>query len=63
MELAAGVAQGLKPGPVNQKVAGSILSQATCLDCGPGPWLGVCERQPNNVALPLFLSPFPLSKK
>ena len=27
--------------------------------CGPAPWLGVCERQPVNVFLPLVLPPFP----
>ena len=28
-----------------------LLSQGTCLDCGPGPQLGVCERQLINVSL------------
>ena len=32
--------------------------------CGPGPQLGVCEMQPINVSLPLFLPPsLPLSIK
>ena len=31
--------------PINQKVPGSIPSQGTCQGCGPGPWLGVWERQ------------------
>ena len=33
----AGVAQWFEYGPVNQRVAGSIPSQGTCLGCGPGP--------------------------
>ena len=32
-----GVAQQIGQGPMNQKVAGLIPTQATCLDCGPGP--------------------------
>ena len=35
----------------NQKVAGSIPCQDTCLGCGPGPWVGVCERQLINISL------------
>ena len=58
----AGVAQWIEHQSVNQKVAGSIPSQGTCLGCGPGPQLGACERQPINVSLthwsfPPFLSP------
>ena len=33
----AGVAQWIEHGPENQRVAGSIPSQGTCLGCGPGP--------------------------
>ena len=33
----AGVAQWIECWPVNQKVAGLIPSQGTCLRCGPGP--------------------------
>ena len=56
----AGVAQWIECGPENQRVAGSIPSQGTCLGCGPGPQLGTCERQPCiDVSLPLFLPPFP----
>ena len=59
----AGVAQWIECRPVNPRVAGSIPSQGTCLDCWPGPWWGVHERQPHiNVSFPLFL-PLPLSKK
>ena len=61
----AGVAQwtGCRPG--NRKVTCSIPGQGTCLGWGPGPQLGVCERQPIDVSLThqcffLFLSPFPL---
>ena len=32
-----GVAQWIKCGPANQKVAGSIPRQGTSLGCGPGP--------------------------
>ena len=33
----AGVAQWIEHQPENQRVAGLIPSQGTCLDCGPGP--------------------------
>ena len=33
----AGVAQWIEHQPVNQKVAGSIPSQGTCVGCEPGP--------------------------
>ena len=33
----AGVAQWTERRPMNQRVAGSIPSQGTCLDLGPGP--------------------------
>ena len=32
----AGVAQWIEHGPVNQRVAGSIPCQGTCLSCRPG---------------------------
>ena len=52
----AGVAQWVECWPVEQRVAGLIPSQGTCLGCGPGPQLGVCERQPHtDVSFPLFL--------
>ena len=41
----AGVAQWIECQPVDQRVTGSILSQGTCLGCGPGPQMGTCERQ------------------
>ena len=45
LELAlAGVAQWIECWPANQRVDCLILGQGTCLGCGPGPWLGVCER-------------------
>ena len=34
----AGIAQWTECRPVNQRVAGLIPSQDTCLGCGPGPW-------------------------
>ena len=58
----AGVAQGIELWPANQEVACSIPSQGTCLGCGPGPQLGVCERQLIDVSLPFFLPPFPSLK-
>ena len=33
----AGVAQWIERGPLNQRVAGLIPSQGTCLDCRPDP--------------------------
>ena len=36
----AGVAQWIERGLVNQRVAGLIPGQGTCLGCGPGPQLG-----------------------
>ena len=59
----AGVAQWIEHRHSNQRVAGSIRSQGTCLGCGPGSYLGACERQPHiDVSLPLFSFPSPLSK-
>ena len=66
----AGVAQWIEHGPANQKVAGLIPSQGTCLGWGPDPWLGACERQPIHVYLLnidvllslVFSLPPPLSK-
>ena len=55
----AGVAQWMEHQPANQKDAGSIPGQGTCLCCSPGPQLRVCERQPINVSQS---SPSPLSK-
>ena len=55
----AGAAQWTERRPVNQKVAGSIPGQGTCLGCGPGPQLGVCKRQPIDVCLTHWcFSPF-----
>ena len=36
----AGVAQWIECQPENQRAAGLIPSQGTCLGCGPGPQLG-----------------------
>ena len=35
----------------NQRVAGLIPSQGSCLGCGPGHQLGAYEKQPINVCL------------
>ena len=59
----AGVVQWLEHGSVNQKVAGSIPNQGTCLGCGPGPWWVACGRQPHTDFFPLSFSlNSPLSK-
>ena len=56
----AGVAQWIECRPVNQRVAGSIPSQGTCLGYRPNPQLRAHKRQPHtDVSLPLFLPPFP----
>ena len=56
----AGMAQWIELWTANQRVTGSILSQGTCLGCGPGPQYGECARQPHiDVSLPLFLLPLP----
>ena len=60
----AGVTQWIECEPANQKFAGSIPSQGTCLGCGPGPQWGAHERQPHiDVSSPSFSFPSPLSKK
>ena len=63
LELAlAGVAPWIECWPVNQKVNSLSPSQGTCLGCGPGSWMGACERQHLSyidASLPLFLPPFP----
>ena len=56
----AGVAQWIEHWPMNQRVASLIPSQGTCLDCGPGPHLGMCERQLINISLQIDVS-FPHS--
>ena len=58
----AGVTQWIECCPVNQRVAGSIPSQGTCLGCGPTPPLEGCTGS-NNTLMSLSLSPsLPLSK-
>ena len=53
------VAQWIECLLANQRVAGSIPSQGTCLGCVSGPWLGVYKRHPQiAVSLPLFYPPF-----
>ena len=55
----AGVAQWIESQPLNQRVAGSIPSQGTCLGCVPGPKKRAHERQPHTDAPhPLLLLPF-----
>ena len=54
----AGVAQWIEHQPADQRVAGSIPSQGTCLGCRPGPQWEAWEKQPHtDVSLPLFLPP------
>ena len=73
----ASVAQLVGYYPTNQKVAGSIPNEGTCLDCGLGalPPHVASRRQEastafsmflshTSISLPFFLSPFPsLSNK
>ena len=47
----AGVAQWIDCRPMNGKVSSSIPDQGARLGRGPGPQLGVCERQPIDVSL------------
>ena len=47
----AGVAECIERPPANQKVAGWIPTQGTCLGCEPGPQLGACERQLISASL------------
>ena len=57
-------AQWIECWPENQRVAGLIPSQGTCLRCRPSPQWGASERQPLiDVSLPLILPPFPTSLK
>ena len=59
----AGVVQWIDCWPANQKVAGLIPSQGTCLGCRPGLQWGVLKGQPHTgVSLPHFSLPSPLSK-
>ena len=59
----AGVVQWIEHQPMSQRVPGSIPSQGTCLDCGPGPQWWTCEKKPHiDVSLPLFLPPFSKNK-
>ena len=56
----AGVAQWIEGQPANQRIAGSIPNQGTCLGCRLGPQLGPHERQPHihvslSPLLPLCL--------
>ena len=61
------MAQWVERCPTNQKVAGSIPTQSTCLGCRPGPQLGVSDRQLIDVShVDAFLSlslPLSLEKK
>ena len=53
------VAQWIEHWLANQRVAGSIPSQGTCLGCRPGSQYGAHEKQPHiDVSLPLFLFTF-----
>ena len=50
-----GIAQWIECQPANQRVAGLIPNQGTCLGCRPGTQQGVCDRQP-HIDVPLSLS-------
>ena len=56
--------QWIGHGPANQRVAGSIPGQGTCLCCRPDPQLGTCKRQPHiDLSSPLLSPPLSLSLK
>ena len=55
----ADVAQWIEYEPENQRVAGSIPSQGTCLGCRPGPSVG---RTRGNRTLMFLSLPSPLCK-
>ena len=60
LPVLAGVTQWIECQPEKQRDAGWISSQGTCLGCGLGPQLGMCERQPHtDDSLPLILPSFP----
>ena len=49
----AGVTQWTGHWPAICKFEGSIPCEGTCLGCGPGPWLGLWEKQPHIcISLP-----------
>ena len=56
------MAQWIEYGPVNQRVAGLIPSQGTCLGLEPGPQWGMLKRQPHIDVSLLFFPPFPSVK-
>ena len=65
----AGMAQWIECQPGNQRVAGSIPSQDTCLGCRFSPWSGClleatyrCFSHTSMILSPLFLPPSPLSR-
>ena len=56
----ASMFQWIELGPVNQRVAGSMPLQGTCLGCGRVPSEGHAPEEPHiDVILPLFVFPFP----
>ena len=57
-----GVAQLTERLPIKQKAKGSIPSQGTCLVGHPVPSWGKYKKQLIDVALLLFLPPFPSLK-
>ena len=59
-KVLTGVAQLSGRHPTNQKVAGSIPCQGTCLGCGYHPWYRAMY---NQYFLPSRSSSLPLSQK
>ena len=55
----AGMAQRIECRPANRRVAGSIPSQGTRLDCGPGPQWGLSRGNHTLMFLSLSSPPFP----
>ena len=52
----AGVAQWIEGWPANQRVAGSILSQGTCLGCRPGSHHWACVRMFPSLPISLKIN-------
>ena len=59
----AGVASWVEGQHANQKVAGSIPGQGTCLGCGPGPWLGHVQEATDGCFSPSLSPSRPFSLK
>ena len=59
MHMLAGMTQWIECQPANQRVAGSVPSQGTCLGFRPGPWWGIVRGNHTLMFLPLIPPPPP----